>query len=109
MIERIEVEREKLERARYVSNYSTVITNINSTLLFLDELERGEVTNFKYKIGQQVYFRLHELNCVVERQLVVYDISGMSYLYDLAVVGKETRSIIPECFEDWIDDGHRIE
>jgi len=79
----------------------------------LEFLKEGELIadslasiNFKFKIGQEVYYKLRKKNGIVTYQCFVQDVDATRITYGLSFEG-DSDSL--ECNEKWIEEGHRIE
>ena len=62
--------------------------------------------NFKFKIGQEVYYKLRKKNGIVTYQCFIHDVDATRITYGLSFEG-DSGSL--ECNEKWIEEGHRIE
>jgi len=62
--------------------------------------------SFKYKIGQEVFYKLRKKNGIVTYQCFIQDVNAPRITYGVSFAGDSEPL---ECNEKWLEEGHRIE
>lgn len=86
-----------------------IITKDNTLekqLEFLKSESESVVVNFKFKIGEEVFYKLRKKNGIVTYQCFIHDIDTIRKTYGVSFEGDSEPL---ECNEKWIEEGHRVE
>lgn len=71
-----------------------------------EENQKGTHINFKFRIGQEVYYKLRKKNGIVTYQCFIHNVDAISITYGVSFQGDSEPL---ECNEKWIEEGHRVE